>query len=64
MIREPKTMAELHKIREEHYELTKNKKLTRVIEEIAQETEAILKRYNLKVIRQRAIKEKLPSKIV
>ncbi|MEO0166886.1 MAG: hypothetical protein ABIL39_12190 [candidate division WOR-3 bacterium] len=59
MIREPKTMAELHKIREEHYESTKDKKLKAVIDEIAQESKAIIKKYKLKVRRLVATEEKL-----
>ena len=49
MIKEPKTMAELHKLREEHYESTKNRKLNHVVEEITRQSKEIIEKCNLKV---------------
>jgi hypothetical protein len=49
MLKEPKTMAELHKIREAHYETTRNKTLNFVMRETAKEAKAVMKKYNLKL---------------
>lgn len=57
MIKEPKTMAELHKLREEHYEATRKKKLNLIVEEIASQSREIIKKYNLGVKRFEIMKE-------
>lgn len=51
MSKEPKTMAELHKIREEHYALTKKKTLNFVVREMERESKDIVKKHNLKIER-------------
>ena len=45
---EPKTMRELHKIREEHYEATKNMSFDELMESIENEALKIMKEYNMK----------------
>jgi hypothetical protein len=52
MPKEPKTMAELHKIREEHFELTKNKKLSFVVREMERESKEIVQKHKLKIPRE------------
>lgn len=52
MPKEPKTMAELHKIREEHYELTKNKTLNFVVREMERESKEIVREHKLKIERE------------
>ena len=45
--REPKTMQELHKIREDHSRRTKNIPLKKVLEKIQKEAKEIEKKYHL-----------------
>ena len=45
---EPKTMRELHKIREEHYEATKNMSFDELMESIENEALKIMKEYHMK----------------
>lgn len=45
---EPKTMRELHKIREEHYEATKNMNFDELMKSIEDEALKIMEEYNLK----------------
>ena len=45
---EPKTMQELHKIREEHYEATKNMSFDELMKSIEDEALKVKKEYNLK----------------
>lgn len=45
---EPKTMRELHKIREEHYEATKNMSFDELMKSIEDEALKVKKEYNLK----------------
>ena len=45
---EPKTMQELHKIREEHYEATKNMSFDELMRSIEDEALKVKKEYNLK----------------
>ena len=49
MSKEPKTMQELHKIREEHYERVKGMPLKEVMKQISAEAQAVMKKYGLKL---------------
>jgi len=48
-MKEPKTMQELHKIREELYNETKHLSLKEKVEYIHKEAEEVKRRYNLKL---------------
>ena len=45
---EPNTMKELHKIREEHYEATKDLSFDELMKSIEDEALKIMKEYNIK----------------
>ena len=45
--KESATMRRLHKIREAHYEATKDKNLNEIVYDIHTEAEAIIKKYQL-----------------
>ena len=47
MAKEPMAMAKLHKIREEHYEKTKEKSLKEVLEETSKEAKVVMERHGL-----------------
>ena len=47
MAKEPMAMAKLHKIREEHYEETKEKSLKKVLEEASEEAKVVRERHGL-----------------
>jgi len=47
MAKEPMAMAKLHKIREEHYEETKEKSLKEVLEEAREEAKVVIERHGL-----------------
>ena len=47
MAKEPMAMAKLHKIREEHYEETKEKSLKEVLEEASEEAKLVMEKYGL-----------------
>jgi len=49
MAKEEKTMAELHDIRERHYEKTKNMPTRKVLAEISKRAARIEKEYELKL---------------
>ena len=47
MAKESMAMAKLHKIREEHYEETKEKSLKEVLEEASEEAKLVMERHGL-----------------
>ena len=47
MAKEPMAMAKLHKIREEHYEETKEMSLKEVLEEASEEAKVVMERHGL-----------------
>jgi len=48
-IKEPKTMADLHRIRKKHYQETKGLSLKEVLLQVGEEALKIEKKYNLKL---------------
>ena len=47
MAKEPMAMTRLHKIREDHYEETKDKSLKDVLKQASEEAEVVMERHGL-----------------